>query len=292
MDAATPAVFDCTMTVLDWMQRVYMRLLTYLTPVKECQTVFGATIYCHSRDFVQRRIRFFGIFEHNLTFFFMSQLRKGDVYVDLGANIGYYTLLASKLVGSTGRVISVEAAPTIFAALQQNLQINGCPNVTSLNVAATAKRCRVSIEAVDRHNSGTTEIRIDDNVGAVQGLPFREIVGEDIGRVRFIKIDVEGSEAPLLKAILGALSDLPEDLTVASEVSFASATFVKQFVEAGFRAYAIQNVYSIDYYLIRLYFRKYGEDQSVHIVPVTEFNPAYTDYIFERGPSSRRQPSV
>jgi FkbM family methyltransferase len=272
---------------LDVLQRVYMRLLTYLSPVKDCRTVFGTMMRCHSRDFVQRRIRFFGVFEHNLTYYTISQLRPGDVYIDIGANVGYYSLLASRLVGSTGKVISVEAAPTTFAMLQENLRANGCANVTALNIAATAERCKVSIEIGDRHNSGANEVRIDPGAGSVDGLPFRDIVGDDIGRVRFIKIDIEGSEAPILRSILDALPDLPQDITIASEVSAASAELVARFVEAGLRAYAIQNVYSIDYYLIRSYLRNFHEDQSVHKVPVTTFDPAYRDYVFESGPSPR-----
>ncbi len=286
-NAAQPAFLQAV-SALDMLQRVYMRLLTYLNPVKDCQTVFGATMHCHSRDFVQRRIRFFGIFEHNLTYYTMDRLSEGDVYIDIGSNVGYYSLLASQMVGKTGKVIAVEAAPATFAVLQKNLALNGCLNVTALNVAATAERCRVSIEATDRHNTGANEVRIDTTgAGTVDGLPFQDIVGDNIGRVRFIKIDVEGSEAPILRSILDALPDLPEDVTVASEVSPESAGLVARFVEAGFHAYAIQNVYTIDYYLIRSYLQKYREDRSVHKVPVTAFDPAYRDYVFEREPSSR-----
>jgi FkbM family methyltransferase len=284
MDIASQQVFRQALATLDSVQRAYMRLLTYLKPIKDCGTVFGATMHCHSRDFIQRRIRFFGIFEHNLTHYTMSRLREGDVYVDVGANVGYYSLLASRLVGATGKVISVEAAPPTFALLKQNLQTNGCDNVTALNVAATAERCKVSIEAADRHNSGANEIRVDPTSGKVEGLPFRDIVGSDIGRVRFVKIDIEGSEAPVLRAILETLSDLPESFTVVSEVSPGSASLVARFVDAGFRAYAISNIYTIDYYLIRSYLRKYGEDDSIHMAPVTVFSPACRDYVFERGP--------
>jgi hypothetical protein len=108
----------------------------------------------------------------------------------------------------------------------------------------------------------------------------------DISRVRFVKIDIEGSEAPVLSAILEALPELPDDLIVASEVSPTSAEYVEHFTNAGFRAYAMQNVYTIDYYLIRSYLRRFREDKSVHRVPVRRFDQNYTDYVFERGGSS------
>ncbi len=100
--------------------------------------------------------------------------------------------------------------------------------------------------------------------------------------MRFVKIDIEGSEGPILNSILEALGELPSDLIVASEVSPASAEHVARFIGAGFRAYAMQNVYTIDYYLIRSYLRKFGEGKIVHMVPVSGYNQKYGDYIFER----------
>jgi hypothetical protein len=57
-----------------------------------------------------------------------------------------------------------------------------------------------------------------------------------------------------------------------------------QYVAAGFLAYAIHNIHTIDYYLIRSYLHKFGEDRSVHMVPVNCYDQTYTDYIFERVP--------
>ena len=134
----------------------------------------------------------------------------------------------------------------------------------------------------DPHNSGCNAITVGAGEGGIEGLPFRDIVREDLSRVRFIKIDIEGSEEPILDAILDALPDLPDDLVVASEVSPTSAEHVARFVAAGFRAYAMQNIYTIDYYLIRSYLRRFREDKSVHMVPVSRFDQNYRDYIFER----------
>lgn len=260
-----------------------MRVWGYIYPVKDCRTVFGAVIRCRSRDYVQRRIRFFGIFEHNLTYYTMDRLREGDLYVDVGANIGYFTLLASRCVGNAGKVIAVEADPVTFAALSKNLERNDCRNVVPCNVAAAAMACKVGIEPGHVHNSGSNRIVIGQGGASIDGLPLRDIVGGDLRRVRFIKIDIEGSEEPVLTEILGLLPELPEDLIIAAEISLASAGHVAHFIGAGFRAYAIQNLYTIDYYLIRSYLRKFGEDQSIHMIPVERHDPRYSDYIFERG---------
>lgn len=284
--AITHPIFARSVRALDVLQRAYMRALAYISPISDCRTVFGSIVRCNARDFVQRRIRFFQIFEHNLTYYTMGQLREGDLYVDIGANVGYFSLLASRCVGNTGQVISVEADPVTFAALNKNLELNGCLNVSARNVAATATACRIEMTRSDPHNSGCNAITVGTGEGGIEGLSFRDIVREDLSRVRFIKIDIEGSEEPILDAILEALPDLPDDLVVASEVSPTSAEHVERFVAAGFRAYAMQNVYTIDYYLIRSYLRRFREDKSVHMVPVSRFDQNYRDYIFERVGSS------
>ena len=275
-------IFSNTIVVFDILQRISMRLWGYIQPAKDCRTVFGTVIRCRSRDYVQRRIRFFGVFEHNLTYYTMDRLREGDLYIDVGANIGYFTLLASHCVGNSGKVIAVEADPMTFAALTENLERNGCHNVVPRNVAATATVCKVAIEPGHVHNSGSNRIVVGQGGDSIDGLPLRDIVGGDLRRVRFIKIDIEGSEEPVLTDILDLLPELPEDLIIAAEVSPASAGHVERFIAAGLRAYAIQNIYTIDYYLIRSYLRKFGEDQSVHIIPVERHDPRYSDYIFER----------
>ena len=69
-------------------------------------------------------------------------VRSGDTVIDIGANVGYYTLLFSELVGETGRVIAFEPDPNNFALLERNVLGNGCRNVTLVPkaVAATTGR--------------------------------------------------------------------------------------------------------------------------------------------------------
>ena len=275
-------LFASAMYLLALLQRMYARASWFVSPSNESQTVFGGIMRCNTRDFVQRRIRSFGIFEHNLTYYTIASLCEGDLYVDIGANVGYFTLLASRLVGKSGKVISVEADPVTFMQLLDNLKRNDCRNVSARNVAATATACRVAIDRTELHNSGTHSIRLEGGEVSVEGVPFRDIVGDELKRVHFIKIDIEGSEGPILSGILEVLQDLPHDLIIASEICPASAEHVSRFVAAGFRAYAISNIYTVDYYLIRSYLRRYGEDMSIQMVPVSGYEPSCRDYIFER----------
>jgi hypothetical protein len=68
---------------------------------------------CDLDDVIQRYIFYFGVWEPMISHVTEQMLHKGDVYVDVGANIGYCSLLASNCVGGSGRVVSIEASPTI-----------------------------------------------------------------------------------------------------------------------------------------------------------------------------------
>src|SRR2546430_100519 len=67
-------------------------------------TCFDVSLRCKIRDLIQRFILIFGVWEPNTTAFIRRKLKPGDGFIDIGANIGYCSLLASRLVGEAGRV--------------------------------------------------------------------------------------------------------------------------------------------------------------------------------------------
>lgn len=209
--------------------------------------------------------------------------------MDIGANIGYFTLLASRKVGPEGRVISVEAAPPTFRRLSDNIEINDCGNVRALNVAATREPCKVRIEHHEARNSGMNSIAEDNVGGTVDGWTFEQIAGEELGNISFIKIDIEGSEAPVLEAILRLSGRARNELIIAAEISESSAHLVKKFIDSGFQAYSISNIYTIDYYLIRKYLSRYGEFSRVVLSPIYGYVAGHNDYVLVRGPENIRR---
>ncbi|SRR5579875_623238 len=278
------SLFCALIDAYDLLFRVYMRLHGYLRPVREGKTFFGAKVSCNIRDFIQRRIYFFNIYEPNLTYFFINTLRTGDLVVDVGANIGYFSLLASKLVGPSGKVISIEAAPQTFDLLRWNLERNACANVEALNVAATLNETTVEIVQRDVHNIGSNEIQISagPKPGGVAGRPVSAIMGGEISRVRLIKIDIEGSEAPVLEDIIAHIAEFPQRLTIVVEITENSAKYVEAFRQAGFQIAGLPNNYAIGYFLVRRYLRRSDEDTFSVTVPKNNYSPKYRDYVFTR----------
>src|SRR5882757_4827335 len=93
---------------------------------------FGARFAVDTQDLIQRYIYMFGVWEPHMTRWLQSRLRPGDTFVDVGANIGYYSILASRLVGDEGRVVALEASPAFHQQLLKQVRLNEGRNVRAV----------------------------------------------------------------------------------------------------------------------------------------------------------------
>lgn len=224
------------------------------------RTTFGATIAGSTKDLIQRHLFYFGVWEPNLTSFLSTRLRQGDVFVDVGANIGYFSLLASRLVGPDGKVIAIEASPNIFAMLSQNLTRNQTTNVQATNVAISDVHGTTKLFLASASNIGQTGTvsrpgsRYECDVTTA---PLDAVLGIDAGRVRFVKVDVEGAEWPVLQGMRELLRNGAPGLEVFVELTPKSLRdcgrsaddVLVMFAAFGFLPYAIENDYSAAGYM-------------------------------------------
>jgi FkbM family methyltransferase len=122
----------------------------------------------------------------------------GGVFVDVGANIGSYTVRASQIVGPAGRVVAIEAHPFTFGFLERTIALNGFANVTAMNIAAGAGRqiVRMKYTAV---NPGETHVSREGDA-EIMMQPLDEcMAGLGIAAIDYLKIDVEGYELFVLR---------------------------------------------------------------------------------------------
>jgi len=132
------------------------------------------------------------------------------VFIDIGAHIGRYSLLGSKLVGSEGFVIALEPVPETYATLRENLRSNNVINVVALPIAAWSSNCVLEI-FVPPGRSGSSAIVTRHFTGlefkgrriSVKAIALDNLV-EDlrVSRVDLIKIDAEGAELEIIKGSL------------------------------------------------------------------------------------------
>jgi FkbM family methyltransferase len=221
------------------------------------RTKWGGEFICDLRDIIQSRLYYFGIWEPSLTNFIEKRLKPGDTFVDVGANIGYYTILASKLVGPEGRVVAIEPSPKIYQLLQETLTINHAANVRALNCAAANEHAEVSIFSGPPSNIGATSLiakRAKEREDSIQTHPLLALLTEiELSAVRLIKIDVEGFELPVLVNLLQNMAQLPHHLEIVVEVSPSSIallggsleTLLAEFEIHGMHCYRLHNEYSL-----------------------------------------------
>jgi len=131
-----------------------------------------------------------------------SFLRPGDWALDIGANVGHYTMRMAELVGSSGRVIALEPVPDTFALLAANVRRLKDENVSLLNIAASDGVAAVNIE-IPRSSDGATNFYLAHLSPNKSGLVVLSLAIDQmcLPTIRLVKIDVEGHELPVLKGM-------------------------------------------------------------------------------------------
>ncbi len=153
-----------------------------------------------------------GRYEPNEFSVLATALTPGMVFVDIGANMGLYSMYASRRVGNAGRVIAVEPSSREFKQLSANIQLNRLSNVHTLRAAVCDKigetELLVAIAAHAGHNTtgGFAYDTALDHRERVPSVSLDSLVEtEKLSRVDVIKMDIEGGE---LAAICGARETL------------------------------------------------------------------------------------
>ena len=235
--------------------------LLWLETYVEADTVFGSRLRVDVRDFLGRYIYYFGIWEPNLTRWIRERLHSGDTFVDIGANIGYYSVLAAQLAN---KVVAIEAGPRAFAILETNLAANHAANVRPINVAVWDRE--ESLTMFDGPDTAACTGTVMPGWAGKWGLtgrcevratPLSNVLeAEEIRTARLIKIDVEGAEWHVLSGMSSVFENGREDLEVIVEVSHGMleaegrtcADLLAFFENRDFFPYRIDNDYSIASY--------------------------------------------
>ncbi|HZT08344.1 MAG TPA: FkbM family methyltransferase [Chloroflexota bacterium] len=155
-----------------------------------------------------------GSYEPGVTSVFRRFVKPGMNVVDVGANIGYYTMLSASIVGPTGHVLAVEPNPQNVKLLEASRRVNGFDNVTA--VQAAAGRATGLLILNSSYSNGTTSDlppEFTDAFMAMETVPCLRLdaLTAEKRPIRFIKIDVEGAE---YNALLGCQSVIESDRPV------------------------------------------------------------------------------
>ena len=175
----------------------------------EAQTVIGPLWLAGEDQMITPLIQQYGYWESDLCAYFEAALRPGDTFVDIGANIGYFSIVASRCVGPEGRVYAVEPGERSRRLLQANLWRHGCRNVTVLPVAGYTETGHVQFETNPDGGSGdwVNPFDIKPHATLVPSLALDEVIP---GPVHALKSDAQGADHLVLKGMAAALAASPD----------------------------------------------------------------------------------
>jgi FkbM family methyltransferase len=140
----------------------------------------------------------YGAYEGHMLSFFNSHLKEGMVALDIGANIGLYTMQFARLVGTTGKVIAFEPNSENCRLLMLSMQKNGFNNIELLPFALSDKRGAHLFTTAIGTNGTFTDQRHDLMSRGCSVVPTLTLGSLDIGHVDLMKLDVEGAEYMVL----------------------------------------------------------------------------------------------
>jgi FkbM family methyltransferase len=169
--------------------------------------VFGKRMYLDEHDGLELSLN--GMYEPMETETIRKIVKRGDSVLDVGAHIGYYSLILSDLVGKEGRVFAFEPDSKNFALLKKNVEINDLQNVTIVNKAVSDKSGSLLLYNGGGNSQNPT---VGNNGGESTKVPCVSIdsyFDEDHRKIDFVKMDIEGSELFVLKGMEQLLQKNP-----------------------------------------------------------------------------------
>jgi FkbM family methyltransferase len=151
--------------------------------------------------------------------FVRSFLKPGMTFVDVGANIGYFTLLAAQLVGSQGRIVAYEPTPVVAARLRENILLNGFDQVIAVEAAVCEE---VGTAHLHQSADDPEANSLFDETGhslevSVTSLDT-DLKCRGIKKIDLLKIDAEGAETLVLRGATAFL-DAPDPPVIIIEIN-------------------------------------------------------------------------
>ena len=167
-------------------------------------------------EYVQQNIFFYNYYEKNETGYWKKIATTSRNILDIGGNVGYYSLLAAPLVRNDGRVFMFEPVGINMERAKANIGLSNFSNIQCIKKAVSSQACSIRIRIADNNNLGMSGMAESINYGGedeeVEGITLDQFVKDNkLDCVDLIKVDVEGAEPLVLKGgqeLLGRCSPI------------------------------------------------------------------------------------
>jgi FkbM family methyltransferase len=168
---------------------------------RECN---GMSVWVDPRNYLSRCLIHEGVYQPEVSAAVVKWLPQGGVMVDVGANVGYMTMLGARRVGPAGRVLAIEPNPYMVEAMRRHLDKNGISNVSIVQAGCSRAKGSFPLYLSPDRNPGMTSLSAKNAHSQrsiqVDVVPLDELVAEfNPPSLDVLKIDVEGAELQVLQ---------------------------------------------------------------------------------------------
>lgn len=169
----------------------------------------GVKFLYQNKELINLKIALVGAHEYEITEFFLNNLRESYNFLDVGANIGYYTLIAAKRL-NRGQVIAIEPSEINFCALEKNIKLNNLTNILVIRkIAWRESGQELAMRIQNPFNLGSIKVAGD---GAIECRARTISIDDLVRKLRLrradvVKIDVEGAEYEVLLGMRNCLRE-------------------------------------------------------------------------------------
>ncbi|MCK9344986.1 MAG: FkbM family methyltransferase [Candidatus Pacebacteria bacterium] len=196
--------------LVDTIDAVRLKSFTTYRPVDVSHHGHAFSLFISPQNgFIDKHIYLYGVYEPFILDLIAQHLKKGDVFVDIGANIGQHTMFAASVVGTEGKVSSFEPIPRVYNQLLDSARINHFEDIIDARNIALGEAPKTETLYVETNNVGGSSIvgpHGKENEEIVINIKRGDDELKDFQRVDMIKMDVEGYEYEVLAGIQKVLA--------------------------------------------------------------------------------------
>jgi FkbM family methyltransferase len=196
----TKPIHDNTITILRY---IFIKIVKYLDITLTLSVRDNSDIKIRTLPgcTISEKLFVVGLYDYNGMSFLLEKLRTDDIFYDIGANIGPFSLLANRV---TPNIYAFEGHPETTKRLKENFKLNGIAENKALNMAISEKPGEINFR--DEAGSAINKILESDGNGIIVKCTSVDAFSKKHGIPRFIKIDTEGHEVSVIRGMKKSLS--------------------------------------------------------------------------------------
>lgn len=237
---------------------IFHFLISHLKNPNVIASVQGHKMFLDSKDSlglyvmgIRLGLSVVGTHEPLVTKLVKKEIKKGDIVLDIGANIGYYTLIFAKLIGEKGKVFAFEPEPTNFALLKKNVEINAYKNVILIQKAVSNRTGKLKLYLCEDNKGDHRTYNSHDGRKSIEieAIRLDDYFKNYDRKVNFIKMDIQGAEGNALQG-MSKLLKKNKDVKIVTEfwpaglkrAGMAPEEFLKFLIKHDFKLYDINEL--------------------------------------------------